>query len=204
MSTTYADTAPADPAGLSLNLPARLLDQEFGRGRVMRFEDVDFPTTLTHDPTRRFLRESGLPEDSPVFDLDMDVPLQTLAEYYTDEPSAQLRLPDRPERLIRLGHLVDGNGVVVDGTTGAVLTWHELETTLRPLATDISTLAFMLWLVHCEVGGRDLTAFMNKGGRTTKVPVRDHLPTGANPDLGPYAGGHDRSEPARHRHRRYT
>lgn len=78
-------------SGLSLDLPHRLLDQEFGPGKVARFEDVDFPATLTHEPTRRFLREVGLPEDAHVFSLDTDVPLATLAEYYADA--------DRPTRL---------------------------------------------------------------------------------------------------------
>jgi hypothetical protein len=136
-------------SGLSLDLPHRLLDQEFGPGKVARFEDVDFPATLTHEPTRRFLREVGLPEDAHVFSLDTDVPLATLAEYYadTDRPT---QLPARAHQLIRLGHLVEDNSLVVDGETGAVLNWSEPEATLYPLNTDVSTLAFTLWLLHRE------------------------------------------------------
>ncbi|MEV5463391.1 SUKH-4 family immunity protein, partial [Streptomyces cellulosae] len=34
--------------------------------------------------------------------------------------------------------------------TGAVLNWSEPEATLHPLNTDVSTLAFTLWLLHRE------------------------------------------------------
>ena len=143
---------PGTASGLALDLPARLLDEEFGQGKVARFEDLDYPATLTHAPTRLFLRERGLPEDGFLFHLDTDVPLQTLAEYYEDECSAvpQDRLPSRADHLIRLGHLIEDNSLVVDGTTGAVLNWSEPEATLYPLNTDVSTLAFTLWLLHRE------------------------------------------------------
>ncbi|MEU1253847.1 SUKH-4 family immunity protein [Streptomyces chartreusis] len=139
----------AGVSGLALDLPARLLDEEFGRRQVVRFEDVDFPGTLTHEPTRRFLREVGLPEDAFLFSLDPDVALPTLAEYYADvDPDAEL--PARADHLIRLGHLVEDNSLVVDGESGAVLNWSESEARLFPLNTDVSTLAFTLWLLHRE------------------------------------------------------
>jgi hypothetical protein len=139
----------AGQSGLALDLPQRLLDQEFGRRKVVRFEEVDFPATLTHEPTRRFLREVGLPEDGFLFTLDTDVSLPTLAEYYADvDPSAEL--PARADHLIRLGHLAEGNSLVVDGETGAVLNWSDPEARLFPLNTDVSTLAFTLWLLHRE------------------------------------------------------
>ena len=143
---------PAD-AALTLDLPARLLDEEFGQGRVVRFEDVDFPAVLAHEPTRRFLRETGLPEDGFLFQLDTDVPLPTLAEYYEDERPGEYtaaELPEEAGHLIRLGHLIEDNSLVVDGTTGAILNWSEPEATLHALNTDVSTLAFTLWLLHRE------------------------------------------------------
>jgi hypothetical protein len=139
---------PGSQAGLALDLPPRLLDHEFGRGKVMRFEDIDFPTTLTHEPTRRFLRETGLPDDGTLFSLDTDMPLPTLAESCADERVDNL--PARADHLIRLGHLVEDAGLVVDGETGAVLHWSEPDATLHPLNTDVSTLAFTLWLLHRE------------------------------------------------------
>lgn len=121
----------AGHSGLALDLPRRLLDQEFGQGKVVRFEEVDFPATLTHEPTRRFLREVGLPENGFLFCLDTDVPLQTLAEYYSDDEwSAEL--PLGAGHLIRLGHLVEDNSLVIDGATGAVLNWSEPEARLFP------------------------------------------------------------------------
>ncbi|EGX57819.1 hypothetical protein SZN_21006 [Streptomyces zinciresistens K42] len=142
----------AGQSGLALDLPPRLLDQEFGRREVVRFEEVDFPATLTHEPTRRFLREAGLPEDGFLFTLDTDVPLATLAAYCADRPDSDdpPRLPPRAAHLIRLGHLVEDNSLVVDGETGAVLNWSEPEGRLHPLNTDVSTLAFTLWLLHRE------------------------------------------------------
>lgn len=139
---------PGSDSGLALDLPTLLLDQEFGRGAVIRFEDIDFPATLTHQPTRRFLRETGLPEDGILFSLDTEVPLPTLAESYADERAHHL--PDRAAHLIRLGYLAEDNSLVVDGETGAVLNWNEPDSTLHPLNTDVSTLAFTLWLLHRE------------------------------------------------------
>ncbi|MEU1302472.1 SUKH-4 family immunity protein [Streptomyces shenzhenensis] len=144
---------PGTAQGLTLDLPGRLLDEEFGPGRVARFEEVDFPAALTHEPTRRFLRETGLPEDAALFRLDTDVPLPTLTEYYTDERSGEYpleALPAHAGRLIRLGHLVEDNSLVVDGSTGAILNFSEPEAALYPLNTDISTLAYTLWLLHHE------------------------------------------------------
>ncbi|MFI6011513.1 SUKH-4 family immunity protein [Streptomyces sp. NPDC051243] len=141
----------AGESGLALDLPRRLLDQEFGPRKVVRFEEVDFPATLTHEPTRRFLREIGLPEGAHLFslDLDTDVPLPTLTEHYADvHPAAEL--PYRADHLIRLGRLDEDNSLVVDGATGAVLNWNEPEARLFPLNTDVSTLAFTLWLLHRE------------------------------------------------------
>jgi hypothetical protein len=162
---THALTRIADPrAGLLLELPTRLLDEEFGAGGIMRFEDVDFPATLTHEPTRRFLRDTGLPEDGVMFQLEMDVPLQTLAERYVAERTEQGQvtegqvpegqLPDGADRLIRLGRLgcsgrlVEDTDLLVDGATGALHEWSAADAGLRPLDADISTLAFTLWLLH--------------------------------------------------------
>ncbi|MFF4568777.1 SUKH-4 family immunity protein [Streptomyces sp. NPDC001410] len=144
---------PGTTSGLTLDVPGRVLDQEFGHGRVARFEEVDFPTTLTHEPTRRFLRETGLPEDAVLFHADTDVPLPTLTEYFTGERAGEYPLEDLPahsDHLIRLGYLVEDNSLVIDGRTGAILTFSEPEATLYPLNTDVSTLAFTLWLLHHE------------------------------------------------------
>ncbi|MFF8031189.1 SUKH-4 family immunity protein [Streptomyces sp. NPDC016626] len=146
-------TGPGTASAPALDLPPRLLDEEFGRGGVVRFEEVDFPATLTHEPTRRFLRGTGLPEHAFLFLLDTDLPLRTLAEYYGDEHDGAFpagRLPARAGQLIRLGSLVEDTALVVDGTTGAILSWSPPESALRPLCTDISTLAFTLWLLHRE------------------------------------------------------
>ncbi|MFF4830800.1 SUKH-4 family immunity protein [Streptomyces sp. NPDC001315] len=147
---------PGTTSGLALDLPPRLLDEAFGPGRIARFEEVDFPSTLTHEPTRRFLREAGLPEEGYWFSLDTDVPLPTLAEYYAicaserEDDLTAAHLPAGADHLIRLGHLLEDTSLLIDGTTGAVLCWSEPDTTLRPLNADVSTLAFTLWLINRE------------------------------------------------------
>ncbi|MEV0690457.1 SUKH-4 family immunity protein [Streptomyces sp. NPDC050388] len=181
---------PGTASGLALDLPVRLLDQEFGRGGVVRFEEVDFPATLTHGPTRRFLCETGLPEDGFLFQLDTDLPLCTLTEYYADGvggfPSD--RLPAHADRLIRLGHLVEDNSLVVDGATGAVLNWSEPDSALYPLNTDLSTLAFTLWLLHREhaideESGHALTSETYDQLAMTMIQVLSAVdPTGATTD----------------------
>ncbi|MES4890162.1 SUKH-4 family immunity protein [Streptomyces sp. NPDC096012] len=155
---------PGTATGLTLDVPARVMDQEFGHGRVARFEEVDFPATLTHEPTRRFLRETGLPEEAVLFHADTDVPLPTLREYFTDAHGGHLvdELPAHCDHLIRLGRLAEESSLVLDGRTGAVLTFSESGATLHPLNTDVSTLAFTLFLLHHERTidahlGRELT-----------------------------------------------
>jgi hypothetical protein len=162
-TTCTAMTTPATAArelGLALRVPARLLDEEFGRGRVVRFEDVDFPRVLTHEPTRRFLRETGLPEDGLLFELDTDVPLRPLTEYYADElpgGCGSVRLPPRAGRLIRLGSCSEHNSLVVDGSTGEVGNWSEQEAMLYPFEEDISTFAYSLYLLHRSLEGVPVT-----------------------------------------------
>lgn len=182
---------PGTASGLALDLPQRLLDEEFGRGGVVRFEEVDFPATLTHEPTRRFLRETGLPEDGFLFSLDTDLPLRTLAEYYAEDCRGDLVTdlpPARIERLIRLGYLVDDHSLVIDGTTGAVLSWSEPDAVLRPLNTDISTLAFTLWLLHRErsldeASGHALTSDTYDQLALTMIQVLSSIdPTGTTAD----------------------
>ncbi|MER5583550.1 SUKH-4 family immunity protein [Streptomyces asoensis] len=153
-------------SGLALDLPVRLLDDAFGFGAIVRFEDIDCPRALVHAPTRRFLREVGLPEEAVRFSLETDAPLQTLTEYLADDPMGDLagcstddtdagdrtgrRLPANADRLIRLGRLHEDTSLLVDGATGAVLCWSEQDPAPRPLSTDLSTLALTLWLIRRE------------------------------------------------------
>jgi hypothetical protein len=144
---------PGRPGGLALDLPDRFLDDAFGAGAVVRFEDIDFPATLTHGPTRRFLGEVGLPERGYGFELDTDVPLPTLTEYHADlraGESTAPRLPCASDQLIRLGALRPGTALVLDGATGAVLCWGEGDRTPHPLTADLSTLTVTVWLLHRE------------------------------------------------------
>ncbi|WP_445524312.1 SUKH-4 family immunity protein [Streptomyces cyslabdanicus] len=149
---------PGTASGLTLDLRARLLHRDFGHGRVARYEEVDFPAALTHEPTRRFLRDTGLPEDGVLLQSDTDVPLPTLAEFCADECPDDFwpdELPARAAHLIRLGRFAGGSSLLVDGITGEVLTWSGPAAEPAPLTKDVSTLAFTLWLLR---RGRDGTA----------------------------------------------
>ncbi|MEX3102352.1 MULTISPECIES: SUKH-4 family immunity protein [unclassified Streptomyces] len=140
---------PGTTSGLALDLPPRLLDDEYGQGEIVRFEEMDFPPALTHTPTRHFLARVGLPEEAVWFTLDTDAPLRTLPDYCADE-SLTHELPPQAPHLIRLGSLLEDTSLVLDGTTGAVLSYTFPDKTLRPLNADISTLAFTFWLIHRE------------------------------------------------------
>ncbi|MDT9698656.1 SUKH-4 family immunity protein [Streptomyces sp. P17] len=146
--TLVAGPEPAgrEASGLAVSVPPRLLAEEFGRAGVMRFEDVDFPATLTHEPTRRFLRVTGLPEEHALFRLDPELVLPTLLEAYADQPAPNL--PAEADRLIILGHLDDTHTLLLDGEAGTLLTWTPAAGTPHPLPGDVSTLAFTLWLLH--------------------------------------------------------
>ncbi|HET6857135.1 MAG TPA: SUKH-4 family immunity protein, partial [Streptomyces sp.] len=119
---------------------------DFGPGEVARFAEADLPAALTHEPTRRFLRDVGLPVDGGMFTLDEDRPARTLAEVYAHE--GKDLLPDRADRLVCLGYLVEDIDLVVDGDTGLILGRHTEDAGLRPVNADVSTLAFTLWLLR--------------------------------------------------------
>ncbi len=128
-------------------LPPRLLDHEFGRAHVTRFEPLDLPSALTHEPTRRFLSETGLPNAAGPFRRDVDdLLLPTLTEYTEDHP--EHLLPPDADRLIHLGRLTATDHVVLDGVTGTVRTWRTPTATLRPLTSDVPALALTLWALH--------------------------------------------------------
>ncbi|MFF7798540.1 SUKH-4 family immunity protein [Streptomyces olivaceus] len=131
-------------------LPPRFLDRDFTPSRVTRFEDIDFPATLLHAPTRRFLVETGLPESAHPFHRDSDpddLALPTLTEYCEESPGHPAP-PARADHLIRLGRLSDEAHAVVDGTRGTILAWNAAEGTLHPLMSDVSALALTLWALH--------------------------------------------------------
>ncbi|MFH9660670.1 SUKH-4 family immunity protein [Streptomyces sp. NPDC017248] len=181
---------PGTASGLTLDVPARVLDQEFGHGRVTRHEEVDFPATLTHGPTRRFLCETGLPQAAVFFHADTDAPLPTLREYFAEEhpgrPAALL--PAHCDHLVRLGRLDEETSLVVDGRTGAVLTYSHPDATLNALNTDVSTLAFTLWLLHHErtidahLGGELATRAYDDLAAAMLQTLNSVDPTGTLPD----------------------
>ncbi|SNS29781.1 SUKH-4 immunity protein [Actinomadura meyerae] len=146
---------------LALALPDGLMAEAFGEDGHCLYDDADLPGTLTHEPTRRFLREHGLADVNYCM---LDKPAQTLAEYlrsqrgdYPDFVADYFRdhvlddgetLPGAIGDLVRLGWFADEIDLILDGATGAVHGWFVAEGGPHPINTDISTVAFAQWLVR--------------------------------------------------------
>ena len=134
-------------AGLRLDLPTGLLDEEFGLDQMVRIEPSALPAALIHEPTRRFLTEVGLPKVELMFGLWRDGSLlQTLAELATPADEDSSGLPADADHLVGLGSLVHDLEVVIDGRTGLLLYHPYGEETTTPVNADISTLAFTMWM----------------------------------------------------------
>ncbi|QNP66059.1 SUKH-4 family immunity protein [Streptomyces genisteinicus] len=141
--------------GLALALPPGLLDEEFGAADIRRFLPSELPGVLTHEPTRRFLTEVGLPRTELMFGLwgDEDV-LRTLTESeaarHDGDGDEDRPVPADAGRLVTLGSLVHDMEAVVDGGTG-LLSWRMYGSAgTTPVNADVSTLAFTLWLFGRE------------------------------------------------------
>ncbi|MFB7370150.1 SUKH-4 family immunity protein [Streptomyces sp. NPDC056222] len=142
--------------GLRLDLPAALLDEEFGPEDVVRVAPEDLPVALEHEPTRRFLAEVGLPKDGLMFGLaDKDtllLPLPEDRERARQDPrlrhlwNATDSLPPDADRLFVVGGLMHDFDVVVDGLTGEVHYLTYDGDTVTPVNADLSTLAFTVWM----------------------------------------------------------
>ncbi|MFB7274628.1 SUKH-4 family immunity protein [Streptomyces sp. NPDC056244] len=144
--------APGGGDGLALALPEGLLEKEYGADAVVRFTDEDLPEALTHEPTRAFLRDTGLVRESGWVSLD-EGPLVTLADEHRadgedggDDGTAGEPAPGA-EGLIRIGYLVEDTDLVIDGATGRVRGWFIPDALLQSVNADVSTLAFTQWLI---------------------------------------------------------
>ncbi|MCX4515683.1 SUKH-4 family immunity protein [Streptomyces sp. NBC_01619] len=137
--------------GLRLDLPEGLLDEEFGPEEMVRVDPSALPAALIHEPTRAFLTEVGLPKVELMFGLWRDESLlRTLAEYQSPTDHDSCRMPADADNLVGLGSLIHDLEVVIDGRTG-LLSYHPYgEDTTTPVNTDISTLAFTLWMYSRE------------------------------------------------------
>ncbi|MBQ0987310.1 SUKH-4 family immunity protein [Streptomyces sp. F63] len=138
--------------GLLLDLPDGFLAGAFGADDVVCFPDEDVPAVLTHEPTRRFLREQGLPRDAGWFTArDEERPLRSLWDHwFADDDADPDEAPANVHELVVLGYLIDDIDLVVEGPTGRILGWYGPEATLRVVNTDVSGLAFTTWLWHQE------------------------------------------------------
>ncbi|WP_165966545.1 SUKH-4 family immunity protein [Actinomadura sp. 7K507] len=145
---------------LALDLPRGLLAEAFDDD-LRLYEDADLPDVLTHEPTRRFLREHGLAE--PNYCMLDELP-QTLTDYFHSNRDAYPdlftdyfrghfvddgeTLSESVDNLIRLGSIADEIDLVMEGATGRLLGWFRPEGTHRPVSVDVSTAAFAQWLIR--------------------------------------------------------
>ncbi|MYR44391.1 SUKH-4 family immunity protein, partial [Streptomyces sp. SID5910] len=77
---------------------------------------------------------------------ETDLLLPTLTEYAEEHPDHHL--PTGADCFIRLGRLTATDHVILDGTTGTVLTWRPQTGTLHPLTSNVPALALTLWALH--------------------------------------------------------
>ncbi|WP_165958819.1 SUKH-4 family immunity protein [Actinomadura sp. KC345] len=145
---------------LALELPPGLLAKAF-EDDLRRYEDADLPAVLTHEPTRRFLREHGLANTNYCL---LDEQAQTLTDYfhgnrdaYPDLFTDYFRghfaddgetLSEHVGNLIRLGSIADEIDLVMEGATGRLLGWYRPEGKHRPVNVDVSAMAFAQWLIR--------------------------------------------------------
>ncbi|MFF8955989.1 SUKH-4 family immunity protein [Streptomyces sp. NPDC014894] len=140
----------APGGGLLMDLPAAVLEAEFGAGAMVRADPARLPAALEHGPTRRFLTGPGLPADSPLFRLAGPDDLLLPAPGDREPSAGAGRTAVDAGRPLHLGFLIEDNEVVIDGRTGEVHLLLPGEDRLTPLNGDVSALAFTLWTHHRE------------------------------------------------------
>ncbi|MEO3826314.1 SUKH-4 family immunity protein [Actinomadura sp. B10D3] len=158
--------------GLRLDLPAQVVEDAFGVDGLVRFAPENLPAALSHEPTRRFLSEVGLPADATLFFAsEAGKPLRTVLEYRKEflrnpslghlHDSVRCNPPAQAaDHLFVIGDLAYDLNVVLDGRTGEVHHAHYTCDQLTPLNADVSTLAFAVWMYAMEQelrGPYDLT-----------------------------------------------
>ncbi|MFD8705775.1 SUKH-4 family immunity protein [Kitasatospora sp. NPDC059648] len=147
------------PGELAYAVPAALVEDLAtlkGEGGVRRFEEAELPAAISHGPTRRLLREVGLPVSGRcVLRVDAEGALRTLAEEYPEnfeggeEGEDEDELSTRPQQggFLVVGGWMYGFVVVLDGATGRVElpdSWDDGEPAAY-LHRDLSALLYVLW-----------------------------------------------------------
>ncbi|MCX5203108.1 SUKH-4 family immunity protein [Streptomyces sp. NBC_00237] len=134
---TLAWIAPPGDDGLAFDLSGGFLEDAFPAWQILRYEDDALPASLTHAPTRRFLRTHGLVRQAAPGWLTEPV------EPWTDSGQGY-GTPPRAARMISLGGPVEDAELLLEGDTGRLYGRHA-DDVLVPLNTDVSALAFTTW-----------------------------------------------------------
>jgi hypothetical protein len=124
----------------------------FGEQDVWRPPEDTMPRGLSHEPTRRFLRDIGLPVElrNGYLSLDLDVldgRLETLPQVCEELGEIRewtWRIPDGGEHWYVLGGFFGGD-VAVDGATGRVWFLPEWDQPSQPMHTGVDALAYFMY-----------------------------------------------------------
>ncbi|MFI7008477.1 SUKH-4 family immunity protein [Streptomyces sp. NPDC050145] len=145
--------------GLRMDLAADVLTNIFGAEGVQRFTPEELPEALTHEPTRRFLTEVGLPMVDPLVwpcGSEGDPLLSAVDSRRAAEQDPRLRhlyedgertpLVADADRYVVLARTAQDLDVLVDGRTGEIHHAPYPLDELTPMNADVSTLVFALWM----------------------------------------------------------
>ncbi|GGU56533.1 SUKH-4 family immunity protein [Kitasatospora aureofaciens] len=145
------------PGGAAYAVSAALVEDLAtleGEGSVRRFEEAELPASVSHAPTRRLLREIGLPvSDRCLLDVEAEGPLRTLAQQYPenfdpgDEDEGELTTRPQQGGFLVVGGWMYDFVVLLDGATGRVELpdlWDDGEPAAY-LHRDLSALLYVLW-----------------------------------------------------------
>ncbi|QFG22481.1 hypothetical protein F7P10_16470 [Actinomadura sp. WMMB 499] len=133
------------------------LIETFGTEQVRRFPEATLPAGLTHQPTRTFLAETGLPTELRSGFLSTEDPadeswMQPLPELYQEMSTGRRGkwkwpLPEGAEHCYVLGRF-EGGSIILDGSTGELRFIPDWNEPPSPLHSDVNALAYFMYLIE--------------------------------------------------------
>ncbi|WUD75178.1 SUKH-4 family immunity protein [Streptomyces sp. NBC_00510] len=167
-----------------------LLESVFPPGELVTLDDPAM-SLITHEPSREFLRDIGLPlQESGVFVLDPDFPthMTTIHDWHLGDDA-----PPGAAGFLYLAQL-HYDHVVLDGASGRVWALPEAEPEVFPLHEDLHSLAYFLCAAERERPAYDpqFPDAVVRAARWDPRGAADRLLAELRP-LEPMAFGHENS-----------
>ncbi|WP_234344897.1 MULTISPECIES: SUKH-4 family immunity protein [Streptomyces] len=128
-----------------------MLENQFSAGEVVTLAEEELGG-IGHEPSRRFLREVGLPvRANPWFDLidRCDPKLKKAGACYEDLRARWVNLPGNAADWVLIG-MIPYDDIALDVATGAVLCLPQDEDEVYPLNKDLCSFAHFLCLLEAE------------------------------------------------------